>query len=222
MHGGTIAALSLASRTSLSSQQLFWVSLRPARGCIAYRGSLSEQLGKMFPEMGLKQEWFTHPWFFCSCRKCHGPPKQALQPHSLHLHRHIGPAVLPTPLPPLQVQPGQIPCCIARAAGPAQSQRPQDLCWQPQAGSIQLGGTRQDTSLISTASQLPPGVSCCRARLMHQIQCVNTSPTLVLQSCSLEVNEDIPWCQRCSFCAVSCSWFCCGHHESTDQIKERK
>lgn len=81
--------------------------------------------------------------FFCSSRKYHGPAKQALQPHSLHLHRHIGPTAPPTPLPPLQVQPGQIPCCRARAAGPAQ---PHWLCWQPQAGTIPRGGTTQVTS----------------------------------------------------------------------------
>lgn len=135
--------------------------------------------------------------FFCSSRKYHGPAKQALQPHSLHLHRHIGPTAPPTPLPPLQVQPGQIPCCRARAAGPAQ---PHWLCWQPQAGTIPRGGTTQVTS---TASQLPPGVFCCRARLMHQTQSVYTSPTLVPHSCSPEVNVDIPWSQRCSLCAVS-------------------
>lgn len=86
-----------------------------------------------------------------------------------------------------------------------------------QGRTIQLGGTRQDASFTSPASQFPPGVSCCRAKLRHPIQCINTSPALVLQSCS----QRSVWSlfgvrQRCSLCAVSCPWFCSGPHKFTD------
>lgn len=50
--GGTGEPLGFVSRTRLGFQQLFWVSLRLVLHCIACMGSLSEQLSKMFPEMG--------------------------------------------------------------------------------------------------------------------------------------------------------------------------
>lgn len=81
-----------------------------------------------------------------------------------------------------------------------------------QGRTIQLGGTRQDASFTSPASQLPPRVSCCRAKLRHPIQCIDTSPALVLQSCSPEISVVIVWCQT-KVLTLCCQlplvpWFC--------------
>ena len=200
MHGGNNCSFELGIRNFPQFPAALLGVSEAGAGLCCTQGKLKRKAGQNASRDRMETGVFYSSAFFFSSRKCHGPPKQALQPRSLHLHRHVGPAAPPAPLPPLQVQPGQIPCRIARAAGPAQPQRPHCLCCQPQARSLQCGGTSQAASpiIISAASQLLPGFFCCRARLMHQTQCVNTSPTLVPQSCSPEVYVDIPWCQRCS------------------------
>lgn len=65
---------------------------------------------------GLKQEYLLTPIYFSS-RECLGSPKPDLQSHSHHLHVHIGLAAPAAPLPPLQVQPGQPPCCTEGLQG---------------------------------------------------------------------------------------------------------
>jgi len=145
---------------------------------------------------GSKQKYLLTPIYFSS-RKCHGSPKPTLQSHSHHLHVHIGLAAPAAPLPPLQVQPGQPPCCTARVARPAQLQRQHCL-----SGSHRQG-------------------PCTKTKI-----CVSTSPTwflrLIAQSTSCQADVLI-LCFSCSwFCSAHSEykdltrekekWFVCNLH----------
>lgn len=148
----------------------------------------------------MKKECFTHPWFwffFAPPGSIMAPPNKLFSPI---LSTCIGTSVLLLLLLLfLLYKYNQVRFPVAR----------QELQGLPSltgsAGSHRQGPSRGEVPRRSplTASQLPPGVFCCRARLMHQTQSVYTSPTLVPHSCSPEVNVDIPWSQRCSLCAVS-------------------
>lgn len=127
---------------------------------------------------GLKQDYLLTPIYFSS-RECHGSPKPDLQSHSHHLHVHIGLAAPAAPLPPLQVQPGQPPCCTARAARPVQPQRPH--C---------LSSSQRQSPYTKTK------------------MCVGTSPTWFLRLIAQRSVQTVPCARQwCLFCASVAAGF---------------
>lgn len=99
---------------------------------------------------------------------------------------------------------------------------PRCLGWQPQAGSIQLGGTRQgEPSYLPHPHCLSPHYEFPAA---GQGSCPKTGaltplPPWTLSLIAQKSVQTLPGAgQRCSLCALGCNWFCSSHHEYTDLI----
>lgn len=188
---GAIAALSLATRTFLSFQQHFRVSLRPVLGCVAYGGSLSGQLGKMPIEIQLKYECLTHSCVFLLQEVSWPPPTNSSAPFSPPASAHWS-------------------CCSSYCSSSSTSTTRSDSLLCSKGCPASADSHRQGAFSLEAPGNCLPHLHCLPSSPMsflHRTCSVHTSPALLPQSCSPEVNVTISWSQRCSFCAVSCRWF---------------